>query len=338
MRISAAAEATMTIVYAAAIVAVALPHVRERIVERAYRLTPADESLLGRLATDCEARIEVPVTSNFARSDESAITYPRGWRPQIGIFAPTIVGLSSDPERASFVVRHELAHARAGDHLLGGAIGPLRPISRFAVPVLLVVVLLTIAFPDAYSEARAAAIINAANSLLLLSGLVVALWLSELEADRHAVETGTYPADTFGGRRRLIGLLTHPPRWLRQRAVGAWRSTPRATIMLLVYPVSVAARWLGLTVVAVIALSLVPQTTVADSWGFIDESALWAARRSATDMLVFGALLATWPTAGWFWRRIWGVDTDKYSAHFRRANLVAGGVCMTIAGLVRQLT
>lgn len=337
VRVSAVAEATMTIVYIAAIAAVLLPHVRERIIENALGLSPADPDLRGRLSAAANVPVDLPVTLNAASSGESAITYPRGWRPQIGVFAPMVVALRGDPERSGFIVRHELGHARAGDHLLGGATGPLRPITQYAFPILLAVIVLTVFFPDSYSESRATSIVNAANAFTLVSSLVVALWLAELEADRYASEAGVPSADVFDGPRRLRKLLTHPPSWLRRRALYVWGSTPASALLLVIYPLTVAVRWFVLVATTVFAFSLVPDVTLSTAWDLISDGALWSARRSARDMIVFGALLIVWPWVGWLWRRLWGLAPGAERARFRPGNLVAGAVCICAAVAVRSL-
>lgn len=335
VRISAAADATMTLVYITAIVAVVVPHLRERLIDSTMHLMPADESLVEQLATATRAPIEVPITMNAARSNESAITYPRGWRPQIGVFAPAIVGLRRDPKRTNFIIRHELGHARMGDHLLGGASGPLRPLTRYSLPVLLAIVALTVVFHDSGSGAQVDALVNAASSFSLLASLVVALWLSELEADRHALHSGMLPADVFDGPQRWTKLLTHPPIWLRKRAVSAWSSTTLSTAILLLYPLTVAIRWAWLTVISVLALSTRSVMTRSVAWDLVDEWALLSAGRAARDMIVFGALLAAWPTIGWLWRRLWGFGKPATVVVLRPANLVAGGLCICLGILIR---
>ena len=337
VRISAAADASLTVIWIAALAAVLLPHVRERLINVRYRLSPADPDFRARLAAAAGRDIDVPIALNAAGSNESAITYPRGWRPQIGVFAPIVVGLRADPERSGFIVRHELAHARAGDHLLGGTTGPLRPIARYTFPVLLAVVALTIVFPGSYSESRAASIVNAVNSFVAVSALIVALWLAELEADRYAAEEGPTPRELFDHRQGWRRLLTHPPSALRRLALRAWQSTPTSAAILLLYPLTVVVRWLIALAAGIVSLALIPNTTTSDAWDLIGDNALWAARRSAGDMIVFGALLIAWPWVGALWRRLWGFERSTGETPWRPGNVLAGAICICLALVVRSV-
>ncbi|MEZ5231735.1 MAG: hypothetical protein R2749_03365 [Acidimicrobiales bacterium] len=277
----------------------ALPWLRTRRLHRAWDLDPPPESLLPRLsippgpvASLLRADLATPTTN-------TAITYPNGFRPAVAVLAPFFPLSRRDPEAAGFVLRHELAHAGAGDHLLSGAGSPLRALVRVIVPVGVAMAVVTQLIPDRLGEARAQTVVFVGNTLTLALGLLAALWVAELEADRAAAERGapaaarSLGAGLDAGHRGLT--LSHPPRRLRQWFVVRWANPVAAAGLLLLYPLTVLARWALLVAVALLSYSRVPDTSVSMAWSLFGDAALASLARSGRELVALGVLVIAWP-------------------------------------------
>ncbi|MGD9749553.1 MAG: hypothetical protein AB7W59_01005 [Acidimicrobiia bacterium] len=332
VRVAAVVDLATSVLLLGAIGLCALPWLRTRRLHRAWDLDPPPESLLPRLsippgpvASLLRADLATPTTN-------TAITYPNGFRPAVAVLAPFFPLSRRDPEAAGFVLRHELAHAGAGDHLLSGAGSPLRALVRVIVPVGVAMAVVTQLIPDRLGEARAQTVVFVGNTLTLALGLLAALWVAELEADRAAAEregaraaARSLGAGLDAGHRGLT--LSHPPQRLRQWLVVRWANPVAAAGLLLFYPLTVLARWGLLVAVALLSYSRVPDTSVSMAWSLFGDAALASLARSGRELVVFGVLVIAWPVLRPAWERLW-LGAPGRSIALLPGNLLGGALCI----------
>lgn len=182
--------------------ALVLPRVRARWVERHYGLGPAGigapvlDQMRGFL-TDRVPSTELRVTR---RRDMLARVYPGGGRTtRVGVFYPLVGLWESDREAAEAVLLHELGHIRCGEQHVAGLGSPFVALVKawpyvFAVFCVLPVGLLLAAGNLAAHLlfAETVLVVLALPKVLLI--VVGALWSAELAADRYAAGTAVRAA------------------------------------------------------------------------------------------------------------------------------------------------
>ncbi|SBT89822.1 Peptidase family M48 [Streptomyces sp. DI166] len=299
--------------------ALVLPRVRARWVERHYGLGPAGigapvlDQMRGFL-TDRVPSTELRVTR---RRDMLARVYPGGGRTtRVGVFYPLVGLWESDREAAEAVLLHELGHIRCGEQHVAGLGSPFVALVKawpyvFAVFCVLPVGLLLAAGNLAAHLlfAETVLVVLALPKVLLI--VVGALWSAELAADRYAAGTAVRAAQWRAlnalapSRHRPLGRLYHPP--VRVRLWFAARTDrPVAQLLLvLLWPVAVLVENLLDLVGGAAAVRLLGDTTAAE--------AMRKAVALSHEQLVSGSLwwtvlgaFAVWPLLAVPWARLWG--------------------------------
>ncbi|MGI5327703.1 hypothetical protein [Actinomadura nitritigenes] len=304
----------------AGVLSVGFPALRARLVERRLRLLPAD----GRPVTvEMQRFVDgfAPGTElRFAMSGHRlARVYPAGRRrARIAVFLPLVRLWRTDRRAAQAVLLHEIAHIRQGDHLVVGLGSPFLWTVRIWAPVFVLLGLLPVLAyfaiaPHALAAAVAAQLVLVSTRPLRVLILpVIALWLSELSADRLPVQILGPEALRReleeGGGATLRSLPSHPPATVRR-----WTSTPgpSGTLALL-------AAWPAAIVVSL----LIALVTAAPAYLLIGTSVSGTARRlleGAHTLLAdarlttaaAAAVLLAWPYLVHAWTRRWLPDAPS---------------------------
>ena len=211
---------------------------------------------------------------------------------------------------------HEIAHVRAGDHLLLGLGSPFVGFVNLWFPVLVLTGVVPLIgfglaqYPTTASlGAQLVLMVSLVPRTLLLP--VAALWCAELAADRAAVAAGlraglltAMNATHRGGGRRRGALLhlSHPPAALRRRALHigygrdvlmlvAWPLTSLVLLVVIVVQAALAG-WLN----GASAPDIVAQLREGSTGFLVDNALLWVPSI---------VLLAGWPALGRSWARWW---------------------------------
>ncbi|GAA2368624.1 hypothetical protein Cme02nite_73260 [Catellatospora methionotrophica] len=305
-----------TLLIGLALVAVLLPRVRGRLVER--RLVPPG-ALPARTAAavaQMQSFVDgihhgVVVRLSGAPGNGGAQVYAAGWREPRILAYPALVALwEHEPAAARAILVHELGHIRNGEHLLVGRLGPFALLARAWAPVylaLLAVPPLLLPIADEQAFAVAASLLGGAVTAAP-SGLiapVLALWLAELAADRVAADDGRAKplAGTLTRGRRTFGrLLTHPPRWLRRALLR--RPDPATVLVLAAWPLTFLGELALLGLAALIA-SAGERWTLAQAWHHYTGAGYGVASAGLRTCLVAALLLLCWPWLSGGWPALW---------------------------------
>jgi hypothetical protein len=316
LAVLAACSALPTLLIGLALVAVLLPRLRGRLVER--RLVPP--GALPVRAASAVAQMQsfvdtvhrgVVVRLSAAPGNGGAQVYAAGWRaPRILAYPPLVALWEQDPAAARAILVHELGHIRNGEHLLVGRLGPFALLARAWAPVYLALLaapplLLPIADEQAFEVAGSllGGAVTAAPSGLIAP--VLALWVAELTADRVAAEDGRAQplAGTLSRGRRAFGrLLTHPPRWLRRALLR--RPDPATVAVLAAWPLTFLGE-LALLGAAALVASAGERWTLAQAWHHYTGAGHGFASAGLRTCLVAGLLLLCWPWLSGGWPALW---------------------------------
>jgi Zn-dependent protease with chaperone function len=296
-----------------------LPQVRGRFVERRYGLAgDVDAGPTLGAAEEIRAHVthrygQVEVRTNLLHGDRSATVYPKNrTRPALAVFMGLVQLWRTDRRAGEAVIDHELAHLRAGDHLVRGGGSLLVQALRVGVPLLGVVALLALLSDAAGGLVAFAAAEAVANGLFVLFLPVVALWLLELDADRVVAlaggRDGLRRALAAPGARRPLWrsafhLLSHPPRRLRAALVDRWGRPTLQLGVVAAFPLAYLAQ-----LPIVTAVSLRPPVaagmTVGEAWAVVRPEAvdlLWTMVPRAAALTL---LALAWPWLAPWWREI----------------------------------
>ncbi|WP_067451043.1 M48 family metalloprotease [Actinomadura macra] len=304
----------------AGVLSVAFPALRARWVEWRLELWPADDrpviAEMQRFVDGYAPGTQLRFTLSAKRL---ARAYPAGRRrARIAVFRPLVTVWREDRRAAEAILLHEIAHIRQGDYLVVGLGSPFLWLVGTWAPLFVLLGLLPILIYFVIAPHALATVVSAQVVLLstrpirLLILPVVALWLSELSADRLPAQV--LGPDVLrrgleqGSRPKLRSLLSHPP-----RAVRRWTSAPRplGTLALL-------AAW----PVALVLSLLVALATAAPAFLLIGRSA-----SGTVDGLIAGihtflvdvrpltaasiVVLLLWPHLVHAWTRWWLPDAPS---------------------------
>lgn len=327
-------------VVAAGLVAVAAPGLRAVLVERTLRLSAPHRPVLGEVTDFLRGQgSTVEVRANLARQDRLARVYAAGWRrPRLAVFGPFVALWRRDRQAAEAVLLHELAHTRAGDHLILGLGSPFLALVRLwvlagaaSVPLALWVV---VTQPTGVAlTAQVLLLLGSVPALILLP--VGALWTAELGADRYVAASGRRAAllrvlDSAPPRRRwrsTMALLSHPPLALRRRALRDARTVP----LLAAWPLLVLGQ------LAVVLSAAVPGwLLIGHAYPDIPELALSNSGRYLLDALrIWGSaalLLLGWPLLARPWTRWWGGGAVDPAGPPPGAYVAAAAIVVAVLG------
>lgn len=310
-------------------VAVMVPHLRGRWVERRYKLLARDDRPIviemQRFVDDHDPSIRLRVS---IRADQMARIYPVGWHSgRIAVFRPLTVLWRRDREAAQAILLHEVAHRRQGDQLIMGLGSPFTWLIRIWAPAYLLFVFIPVMV---YLAARGGTF---ASFVAVSGGLdavaipaeialpVTALWLAELNADQlaaqeigsdalqRALQAGAGPRASLA--TQAITLLSHPPRRLRLRRAAA-RSAGTVALMA-AWPAGLVA-WLLILPGAMDALALLalgsPLSRVPGFSPGMPDVGLTASVHALLVqdrpvVITTAILLLAWPILAASWERLW---------------------------------
>ncbi|MFD5557001.1 hypothetical protein ACFWIA_24575 [Streptomyces sp. NPDC127068] len=307
--------------------ALALPHLRRRFVERRHGLMAPDDPLVPPATAAVYAQVRrflaerAPGTvlrvSNQPRP--LARVYPDGWRTtRVGVFRPLVLLWDTDREAAEAVLLHELGHLRSGEQHVAGLGSPFTSLVR-AWPYLLAgfgALPVTLLFLSGNATAplmlaQVVLVVLAVPKLLLI--MVGALWSSELAADRYAGQTGGWPAllRVFDRvERRAPGRaarLYHPPVRVRRWFAARGERRSGRLLLLLLWPTALLAEALLDLLGGALAYRLLGAEW--DTWGAAARAALALAHEQLAGGPLWWAVLAAllgWPLIARRWSRLWG--------------------------------
>ncbi|MFF2021321.1 hypothetical protein ACFVW2_05855 [Streptomyces sp. NPDC058171] len=307
--------------------ALALPQLRRRVVERQYGLMAPDDPLVPPATAAVYAQVQHFLTarapgtvlrvSNQPRP--LARVYPDGWRTtRVGVFRPLVLLWDADREAAEAVLLHELGHLRSGEQHVAGLGSPFTALVRSwphllagfgALPVALLFLSGNATAP--LMLAQVVLVVLAVPKLLLV--VVGALWSSELAADRYAGRTGGWPAllrvfdQVERHARGRTARLYHPP--VRMRRWFAARAERRSgqLLLLLLWPTALLAEALLDLLGGALAYRLLGDGW--DTWGAAVRAALALAHEQLAGGPLWWSVLAAlvgWPLLARRWPRLWG--------------------------------
>jgi Zn-dependent protease with chaperone function len=354
-RLLSLAELIPSLALGVGVALVFLPWLRAAYVRRAYSLQPAGTQppALAEIRTflDASGAQHVELHANLVRSDQLAFVYPLGYRRSaVAVFGGMVRLWRSDRAAAEAVLIHELAHVRAGDHLVVGVGSLFAALARWWIPIYIVFALvptLIVAVDTRVSElaspefVTSQALTMSFQVLVLLLLPVTALWLSELEADRSAAETAGSPAPMRGALQRDVThgawwrtallRLSHPPAKLRLWLIRRWRSTLVATLALLAYTALSLSR-LPLLLAHAAEVYRTLEFTSAEARTLLEANARDFLDTATEPLIAMAALVALWPVVAPQWSRLW-VVAQSSPPHVRPANMVAAAIIALIAGV-----
>jgi hypothetical protein len=301
----------------AGVLSVAFPGLRARWVEWRLGLRPADDRPV---IAEMQRFVDGYAPGTRLRLGLSggrlARVYPAGWRrARIAIFPPLVRLWRGDPadrRAAQAVLLHEIAHIRQGDHPVVGLGSPFLWLVRIWAPVFVLLGLLPLPVyfviaPDALATVVSAQVVLVSTRPLRVLILpVIALWLSELSADRLPVQIlgpgALRRALSLGGTTKLRSLLSHPPVGIRRRA-----STPdpaRTLALLAAWPSAIVLSLLIALATAAPAYLLIGASASGTAEGLLKGThAFLVDARLATAVIVL--VLLAWPRIVHAWTRWW---------------------------------
>ena len=334
------------------VIATMFPRLRGRWVERRYPdadWDTLDVSAGGEAASDWAAlvRSRLARMQEFvdqhdpsirlravAGDEQLAGVYPTRWRAaRIAVFTPLFPLWDQDRAAAQAILLHEVAVRRHGDQFVVGLGSPLVRLLRIWVPVfalltvapLIIYVALGSGLLSQAVSGRGAELLLQPATLLILP--VAALWLAELNADQVTARIlGTEALrDALAVTResrltRLLGLLSRPPRRLRQRYAAPRRAG--TFTLLAAWPIALIIQLLVIIVGALIAYLLVSQpphdigtNVLAGTHEFLGSDRIL--------IIAVIVLLLCWPVLARPWGQLWsagpapGFDPGPDSARGR---------------------
>ncbi|WP_371784270.1 M48 family metalloprotease [Streptosporangium subroseum] len=301
----------------AGIAGVLFPGARGRWAERRHRLLPSDEPVIGEMAAFARRHAPAAELRLGERHDRLARVYPVGWREaRVAVYPPLVRLWTEDRQAAQAVLLHEVAHLRQGDHLIVGLASPFVWFVKSSGVALAVLALVPSTIYLIAGGAGASPVLGSVLYAMVAIPIglilpVAGLWVSELSADRYAMTVAGAaalaralgPARPHGGAiRRVLGLLSHPPRRLRLWAVRAW---PGGTIALAaLWPLACVVRLAAVAIFELVERMLngspFPEALETVAGGFPEE--LSSVSTLLAEMTV---LLVNWPLLAPLWLRIW---------------------------------
>jgi hypothetical protein len=252
------------------------------------------------------------------------------------------VALWSDPRQhatARAILLHEVGHCSAGDHLIVGLGSPfvfLLKAWAVAFVALAAVPWAVFAFAGhettVYLLAQVLLLLEQPATVLLLP--VLGLWLAELGADRYAARAAgpaflaAPPARRGVFEHGVLGLLSHPPTWLRRLLAGS--SWP----LLIAYPLA-----LLLQLAIVVPVGAAAMLLLDYSWSDLRTSVGIGVRHMLGQDIRFwlaaALLLGLWPALAGAWARLWvgrGAGHSPSQAMVERPDAVRPSTRAHLAG------
>ncbi|MEV6866409.1 M48 family metalloprotease [Streptosporangium subroseum] len=301
----------------AGIAGVLFPGARGRWAERRHRLLPSDEPVIGEMAAFARHHAPAAELRLGERHDRLARVYPVGWREaRVAVYPPLVRLWAEDRQAAQAVLLHEVAHLRQGDHLIVGLASPFVWSVKVWGAALAVLALVPSTIYLIAGGVGASPVLSSVLYVMVAIPIslilpVAGLWVAELSADRYAMTVvgaaalarALGPARPHGSAiRRVLGLLSHPPRRLRLWAVLAW---PGGTVALAaLWPLACVVRLAAVAIFELVARMLngspFPEALETVAGGFPEE--LSSVSTLLAEMTV---LLVNWPLLAPLWLRIW---------------------------------
>jgi len=255
-----------------------LPGIRAKYIANKYKLEEIESYEIASL-TEIHAYINqiapsLLVKVNLVRTDHIAFVYPLGFRnTALAVFGGLIRLWKSDREVAEAIIRHEIGHCRQGDPLIlgvGSFFGYIinNWVKITLIFVLIPVILLPIAniFVQGVGTALIMPVILSIPGFILiysselLSFLVLpimAIWCSEINADRYMAQTSSVKSslkvvDGLSENRSILKNLlidpTHPTKNMRKKLISASHSTHGLIFSILLFPMGFVVRFILLEI------------------------------------------------------------------------------------------
>jgi Zn-dependent protease with chaperone function len=262
-----------------------LPNIRASYISRKYNLKDKGdygiESLSEIIAYIGQIAPSMLIKVNLVRTDQIAFIYPLGFRKTaLAVFGGLIRLWKSDRKAAEAILLHEIGHYRQGDSLILGtgsffgylinnwlkftfifvlvpaALIPIAymfsPGSNYGVIASIVSVILSIpSFIIIYSSELL--------SFMILP--IIAIWCSEINADRYMVTHGNSIEhsikiiESLSEDRSIFKNLlidpTHPPKFIRRLLIRTTYNTGGLALSILLFPFGYIIRFILLEIWAI---------------------------------------------------------------------------------------
>ncbi|MFJ9821377.1 hypothetical protein ACIRU3_40210 [Streptomyces sp. NPDC101151] len=327
LRVTTVSQVMPSLVLVAGLVTVVIPYVRGWYTSWRYRLTDLT-ALDGRSVGGTEhglpalrhfVETHAPGTgikvAMWAKSPPARV-YAAGCRKRrIAVSLGFVALWRRNPERARVLLIHEVGHLDSGEHLIAGLGSPFtRAIQAwplvFLASGLAPLVWLGVRHEPTASLMWSQVVVVLSKATVVLVP-VLALWCSELAADRCAVAASGRRAvvdaleELRSGRRRWgwFTEVTHPPMRLRRWCVERADRPVVPMLLTAAGPVALLAYALLTTCLAAVALVLLgdpPSAAIASS--------VELAHRDLLTVPLWSGMVAVvlvWPALAGLWLRLW---------------------------------